>query len=341
MKKKLLFAGVQVGFMLVLGTLLLLLAGASPLRAINAFIYGIFGNMNGFGEIFVRATPLIFIGLGISTAFKTGYFNIGAEGQFYIGALAATATALAFPGLAGFTKVLLAIFISFICGGIWAFLPAFMKSRLGISETISTIMFNYIAIMIVGIVIRGSLQDPEVALPQSPYILDARLPEILPPTRLHAGFLLALACVFIVWFLMYRTTLGFEMRMSGSNHRAATCVGIPVTRSLVLSALLSGGLAGLAGMSEVLGIQHRLLEGISNNNGYTAILVALLAANHPIGVLAAAIGLAALQVGANTMQRQLGVPSAIVSILIGFIVLILLSRDLPAIYREHKREKKA
>lgn len=341
MKRKVLFAGVQVGVILIMGIILLLLAGASPGRAFNAFFFGIFGNINGFGEIFVRATPLIFIGLGISTAFKTGYFNIGAEGQFYIGALAATAIALAFPGLSGFVKVLLATIAAFICGGIWAFIPAFMKNKLGISETISTIMFNYIAIMIVGIAIRGPLQDSAVALPQSPYLMDARLPEIMPPTRLHVGFLIALACVFLVWFLMYRTTLGIEMRMSGLNYRAAICTGIPVTKSLILSALLSGGLAGLAGMSEVLGIQHRLMEGISNNNGYTAVLVALLASNHPVGVLIAAVGLATLQVGANTMQRQLGVPSAIVSILIGFIVLILLARDFPSIHIEHKREKKA
>ncbi|MEG1857713.1 MAG: ABC transporter permease, partial [Pseudoflavonifractor sp.] len=230
---------------------------------------------------------------------------------------------------------------AFFAGGIWAFIPAYLKSRLSISETITTIMFNYIAIMIVGIMVRGVLQDKTGSLPQTAFVPDeAALPLLASPTRLHLGVVLALLAALGVWFLMKKTTVGFELKIVGSAKRAAFCMGLPVTRSLIFSAILGGGLAGLAGMNEVLGVQHRLLEGVSGGNGYTAVLVALLAHNHPIGVVVVSIALAAVQVGANTMQRQMGIPASIVSLLIGFIVVMILANDFLNIYREHRGKQK-
>ncbi len=335
MKQKGVFALIRVAAVLLLTVGLILLSGADPLQAFQTFFFGIFGTLHGFAEVFVRATPLIFLGLGVAITFRSGFFNLGAEGQLYMGALASTAAAMALPESLGAMRIVLAFGAAFLAGGLRVLFPAWMKSRLGISETVNTIMFNYIAIMIVGVCIRGPLQESGSSLPQSAQLPEGlTLPQLLYPTRLHAGTLLALAAVAVLWFLLYKTTWGFEMQMVGLSRRAALCTGLPVSRSLILSAVIGGGMAGLAGFNEVFGVQHRLLEGVSGGNGYTAVLVALLAFNHPIRVMLASFGLAALQVGAAAMQRSLGVPSSIVSIIIGFIVLMILCGSLPEILSE-------
>ena len=270
-------------------------------------------------------------------AFRTGFFNIGAEGQFYVGALAAAGVALGLPQIPGAARIILALAAGFLAGGVWALIAALFKAKLGISEIIVTIMLNYIAINLIGIAVRTFLMDPSGSVPQSVKIdPSVQLAQILPPTRLHVGFLIAVASVALIWFLLQKTTLGYEIKVVGFNKRAAACNGISVMKNIVISAFLSGGLAGLAGVVEVLAIQKKLLEGISSNCGYTAVLVALLAGNHPVGVMFVAVGMAAMQVGANTMQRQLGVPSAIVDILVGLVVLLILAKG---IMRRKKAKK--
>lgn len=308
---------------------LIILSGASPIAAFSMFFNGIFGNLNGFGEVFVKATPLILTGLGCSVAFRTGFFNIGAEGQFYMGALASAWVALNATGIPGPLRIVLAVLCGFFFGGLWALIAAMFKAKLGISEIIVTIMLNYIAINILGIAVRTFMMDPAGSIPQSPKLEPGvTLLRFLKPTRIHIGIFIALLAVVLVWFLMEKTSLGYEIKVVGFNKRAAACNGISVTKNIILSALLSGGLAGIAGAVEVMGVQKKLLEGISGGCGYTAVLIALLASNHPAGVLAAAILYAALEVGANSMQRQMGVPSAIVDFLIGLIVLLILGREL-------------
>ena len=217
-----------------------------------------------------------------------------------MGALASTAVVIILPESMGAVRAPIAALAAFIAGGIWVLLPALMKNFMGISETVNTIMFNYIATMFVGIAIRSVLQEPGSSLPQTASLPEnVHLPLLLYPTRLHAGIIIAVVAAF------------------------------------------GGGLSGLAGFNEVFGVQHRLLEGVSSGNGFTAILVALLAGNHPVRVLFVAIGLAMLQVGTASMQRALGVPSAIVSIIIGFIVLMILFGKLPAIRKELHPLKKA
>ncbi len=312
---------------LLVSTCLIAIANESPLKAYKAFWFGIFGTMNGFVEIFVKATPLIFAGLGIAIAFKSGFFNIGAEGQLYMGAIGATIISICLTDIPGPLRLMLSIITGFLFGGVWALIPGLLKAKFNISEIITTIMFNYIAINITALAVRGALKE-EGYLPQTPLIeSSARLPELLLPTRLHAGFLLALLMVWFIWCLMEKTKMGYELQVVGLNKRAAQCTGVSVMKNIIRSAFLSGGLAGLAGMSEVLGIQYRLLDGISGGCGYTAILVALLGGNNPIGVLAAALGFATLQVGSNTMQRQLGIPVSIVLIILGLIVLLILAKD--------------
>ena len=337
-KSKALQAVIIALITIAVGTGLILLSDANPVEAYSNFFRGIFGNLNGFCEVFVKATPLIFTGLGCAVAFRTGFFNIGAEGQFYVGALAAAGVALGLPQIPGAARIILALAAGFLAGGVWALIAALFKAKLGISEIIVTILMNYIAINLIGIAVRTFLMDQSGSVPQSAKIdPSVQLAQILPPTRLHVGFLIAVASVALIWFLLQKTTLGYEIKVVGFNKRAAACNGISDTKNIVISAFLSGGLAGLAGVVEVLAIQKKLLEGISSNCGYTAVLVALLAGNHPVGVMFVAVGMAAMQVGANTMQRQLGVPSAIVDILVGLVVLLILAKGI----MRRKKAKKA
>ncbi len=327
---------------LLVSVLLIVLAGGSPGQAVESFFYGIFGTVNGFAEIFVRATPLILLGLAVALSFRTGFFNLGAEGQFYVGAIAATIAMQYTPDLPGLLRIVIAFASSFIMGGVWAFVTAWMKNSLGISETVTTIMFNYIAIMFVGIFIRGFLQDPGTTEAMSSRVPEgARLPQLLYPTRLHAGILIAVAAALIIWVMLNKTTFGLNMQLIGMNKRAALCNGLPVKRWLAITAVISGGLAGLAGMVEILGLQYRLLEGVSAGNGYTAVLIALLARNHPLGIIGVALGYATLMVGTTTMQRHLGIPSSLVGILIGFIVLMVLSKNLGALIKTRVQQKLA
>lgn len=328
-KNKVIQAVVIALITIIVGTGLIVMSNADPMEAYANFFRGIFGNLNGFCEVFVKATPLIFTGLGCAVAFRTGFFNIGAEGQFYMGALTSAMVALGLQGIPGIVRIILALIIGFLAGGIWALIAAIFKAKFGISEIIVTIMLNYIAINLIGLAVRTFLMDPAGSVPQSAKIDEsALLMQILPPTRLHVGFIIALLAVVIVWYLLEKTTLGYEIKVVGFNKRAAACNGISVMKNIVISAFLSGGLAGLAGVVEVLAIQKKLLEGISSNCGYTAVLIALMAGNHPVGVVVASIAMAAMQVGANTMQRQLGVPSAIVDILVGLVVLLILAKGL-------------
>lgn len=312
-----------------IGTLLIIISGANPLEAYGLFVRGIFGSSSGFAEIFVKACPLILTSLGCAVAFRTGFFNIGAEGQFYIGAMVSTIISLNLSGVPGAIRIFLSLAAGFICGGLWALIAAFFKAKFNISEIIVTIMLNYIAINFLGYAVRTFLMDPSGNVPQSAKIdPNAQLPSLIRSTRFHTGIIIAVACVLFVWFLMEKTTVGYELKVVGLNRHAAACNGISVFKNIVISAFLSGGLAALGGGIEVLAIQKKLLEGISANCGYTAVLIALIAANSPVGVLAAAILYAAMQIGANSMQRQMGIPSSIVNIIIGLVVVLILGKEI-------------
>ena len=320
---------------LVISALLIVACGASPVEAAGLFVKGIFGTKSSFAEIFVKACPLILTGLGCAVAFRTGFFNIGAEGQFYVGA---TMVALGLPQVPGVVRIVLCFVAAFVCGGLWALIAAVFKTRFNISEIIVTIMLNYIVINFLGYAVRSFLMDPAGNVPQSAKIDQAvQLPNLITSTRFHAGIVLAFVLAAVVWFLMEKTTVGYELKAVGLNPRAAACNGVPVVRSIISSAFLSGGLAAIAGSIEVLAIQKKLMEGISADCGYTAVLIALVAFNRPLGVVAVAILYAAMEVGASSMQRQLGVPSAIVSILIGVVVVLILAKEMLRWYNLRKK----
>jgi general nucleoside transport system permease protein len=302
--------------------------GSDVGKAFSGFLRGAFGSPYAISEVLVRATPLLLAGLGISIGFNTGFFNIGAEGQIYIGATAATVVGLLLPGLPSWLLLPLALLASLAAGGAWAAVPGLLKARLGLSEVINTIMFNYISIGIVGILVRTALKDPQYPLPMSPELPEAMaLPTLIEGTRLHAGFIVALAAAAAVFFIMKKTRAGMTMRVVGMNPRAAGVAGISVPASVIVASSLSGALAGAAGAVEVAGIHHKLLEGISPGFGYLAIIVSLLGRNSPAGVVAASLGIAILQVGSMTMQRQAGVPTSISWIIMGLLVLLILGRS--------------
>jgi ABC-type uncharacterized transport system permease subunit len=306
---------------------LILLVGSDVAKAVTGFSNGIFGSTYAIAEVLVKATPLTLCGLGIAIGFRSGFTNLGAEGQLYMGAIAATSVALFLPGLPALITIPLMLLAGFLLGGIWALIPGFLKAKFKISEVIVTIMFNYIAINIVGILVRTILKDPDYPYPMSAeFPGSAILPTLLQPTRLHAGLIIAILCAVLIYILVWKTPIGFQMRAVGLNPRASQCSGISVYRSIILSALISGGLAGIAGVSEVAGLHHKLLEGLSPDYGYVAIIVALLGNNHPVGVVVAGLGIAALQVGSLAMQRSAGVPTAISLIFMGAIVLLILAR---------------
>jgi ABC-type uncharacterized transport system permease subunit len=309
-------------------------AGADLSRAAAGFLRGALGSGYGISEVLVRATPLLIAGLGVSIGFQTGFFNIGAEGQIYVGATAATAFALAFPGLPAALLLPVGLLAGFAAGGAWALGPGWLKARLGLSEIINTIMFTYVAVNLVGILVRTVLKDPAYPLPISPATPEAfSLPILLESSRLHAGLLVALGAAAAVQVLMSRTAPGFRMRAVGMNPRASRLAGIPVAGSVLLAAFLSGGLAGLAGAVEIAGVHHKLLEGISPGFGYTAIVTALLGRNRTAGIVLSSLGIAVLQVGSTSMQRSSGVPSSIAWIVMGTLVILVLARPALAAVR--------
>ena len=325
-RKFLSFLGISV-LTLSITVLLILMVGSNVYQAFSGFLSGILGSFYSVSEVMVKATPLILTGLGVAVGSRSGFINIGAEGQLYMGSIAVTCIAFWLNDLPAIVMVPLVILGGFVFGGVWAVIPGFLKARFGISEVITTLMFNYIAISIVGILVRTVLKDPSGSLPMSAFLPDgATLPILMSSTRLHAGLLVALICVVIVWILVWKTPIGYEMRAVGLNPRACKCSGISVYRNIILSSLISGGLAGIAGVCEVSGLHHKLLEGISPGYGYIAIIVALLGRNHPVGVVISALGIAALQVGSLGMQRMAGVPTSISTIIMGGVVLLILAR---------------
>ncbi|MEA5105845.1 MAG: ABC transporter permease [Sphaerochaeta associata] len=327
MKRTILSFAVMIIVILLVSFLLIAMVGSDIPISLASFFRGIGGSTYAMAEVLVRATPLMLAALGVSVGFRTGFLNIGAEGQLYLGAISITWLGMTFPSLPAPLMLLFSLVLGFVGGGFWALIPGLLKAKFGLSEVINTIMLNYIAINLVGILVRTSLKDPTYPYPMSPMLpASTNFLQLLSPTRLHAGLLLALVCAALVYLLMFRTTLGFCMRAVGLNARACQCSGIAVSKYVIISSLISGGLSGLAGVSEIAGLHHRLIEGISPSYGYLAIIVSLLGRNNPVGIVFASLGIAALQVGSMSMQRSSGVPTSIASIIMGLVVIMILSR---------------
>lgn len=323
---------------LVIGGLMILISGGNPLEAYRGLLEGAFGSPKAISETFVWSTPYIFAGLAVALAFKGGLFNIGAEGQLALGALAAAWLGYGLPKMLGMTipaiiHVPICVLGGALAGGLWGAIPGWLKARFGAHEVINTIMMNYIALGLVAFLLNGLMKDP------SPTNVSARTPEIAetariatifasPALRVHWGAVLAFIVAFLVWWLLWKTTRGFEIRTVGMNPDAARYSGVNVGRTIILTMFLSGTLAGLAGAVEVTGLNYRHELGFALGYGFDAIAIALLGRTHPFGVVLAAILFGAMRSGATRMQFLTQIPVDIISVVQALILLFVAADEI-------------
>jgi simple sugar transport system permease protein len=310
---------------LAVGGVAVYASGASPLDAYAALFQGAFTNTNALPETLVATTPYILLGLALSVGFRAGLFNIGAPGQIAMGGLFGAFVAYQLHAVPAFPHVILALLTGTLAGFLFGAIPGFLKARTGSHEVITTIMLNYIAALFVDLMVnRGPMSDPRRALPETPPIDPAtQLPLLVPDSRLSVGLLLALLAVPVVWFLVERTTTGFRLRAVGFNASAARAAGISVGRTMVLVMGISGGLAGLTGVIQVLGVNGVMTPAMLANYGFDAIAVALLARSNPWAVLPSALLFGALRSGSSYMQLQTQVSADLVSIVQAAVIVFV------------------
>ncbi len=319
----------------VLGAILIAAIGRDPVLAYASLFKASLGSANGLSETAIRTVPLALCGIGIALAFRAGVFNVGAEGQLYIGGIAAALVGLQLAGQSQWLVLPAMGVAAALSGAGWSAMAGILKLRFRADELITTIMLNYVAIHLVGYMLHGPLQEAGSPLARTARLgVEARLPMLLDGTRLHAGLILAIVAAIVAQVFLWRMVAGFRLRATGQNLRAAQNAGINARAMLWTGFLVCGALAGLAGFSEVAGVQRRMIENLSPGFGYTAIIVALLGQTNPIGVLAAALLFAALQIGSTTMESAAGVPSALTTVIQALVVLLLIAQNaLPRLLR--------
>jgi simple sugar transport system permease protein len=327
--ERLWIAFVAVMLALFLGAGFISWAGKSPLVGYQALWQGSFGSLQNFGELLVAMTPVVFTGLSVAVAYRAGLFNIGAEGQYIVGEIAAAwaGAAAAFQGWPVWAHLPAALCIGFFAGAAWAAVPGLLKAYRGVHEVINTIMMNWIALYFSHWLVMGPLLANPY-LPQTKDILpSAMLWRFLPPSRANLGIVVALLAAVGVWYFMWKTTLGYGIRAVGFNPSAAEYAGIPVARNLTLAMVVSGGLSGLGGAVQVLGVQHKFYDIFSFvGDGFDGIAVALLGNNHPLGVVGAAALFGVFRRGAQLMQTMADIPKEIIGIVTA-VVIILVAGD--------------
>ena len=336
---------------LLVGAVMLLFLKVNPIEAYKALWEGAFGTSNAFAETLVKATPLLLVGLGICISFRGDVINIGGEGQMIVGALLATWVGLTFTSLPGWLVITLSMLAGFLGGAIWGGIPGVLKAYFRVNEILSTVMMNAIAVQLMNFLLRDAMIDPAQAeraskIPQTARLLDAfQLPRLVP-TRLHLGALIAVILAVLVYILLWRTTLGYRIRAVGQNPHASRYAGIKVPRYIVLALLLSGAFAGLAGATQVFGVNYRMItdgsaSGFTGGAGFNGIVAALFGQLHPIWSIPASILFGALLVGANSMQRVVQVPSALITALNGLVVVFVVSSEIWRQRRQRRRQAAA
>ena len=336
---------------LLVGAIMLLFLKINPIEAYKALWIGAFGTTNAFAETLVKATPLLLVGLGICISFRGDVINIGGEGQMIIGAILATWVGLTFTSLPGWLVIILAMLAGFLGGAIWGGIPGVLKAYFRVNEILSTVMMNAIAVQLMNFLLGGAMIDPAQAeraskIPQTARLLNEfQLPRLVP-TRLHLGALIAVILAILVYILLWRTTLGYRIRAVGQNPHASRYAGIKVPRYMVLALLLSGAFAGLAGAIQVYGVNYRMItdgsaSGFTGGAGFNGIVAALFGQLHPIWSIPASILFGALLVGANSMQRVVQVPSALITALNGLVVVFVVSSEIWRQRRQRRRQAAA
>lgn len=338
---------------ILIGSLIMWISGYDPIAAFAALYQGAFGTPKAFGDTLLKSTPLILAGLGLAYGFRANLFNIGAEGQLFMGGLAAAWLGLVLAGQPWFISLPLLILAAMLAGAAWAFIPAILKARIGAHEVITTMMFTYIARYLVSWLVVGPLKSPG-QIPQTGLLpVEAQLPRIqslfseatlqalpfLKLGRAHMGIFVALVAAVIVWLVLKYTTLGYENRAVGYNPFAAETGGISVQWTTVKALCISGALAGLAGAVEVMGVHHRLFDQFSSGFGFTGIAVALLAKNHPIAVVPAALLFGALSAGGGTMQLMANVPQKIILIVQALVIFFVAAEGIITYFIKQRQKE--
>lgn len=302
---------------------IVLVAGASPFAAYEELFVTPLSSEFRLLEVLVSSTPILFTGAAVALAFRAGYWNIGAEGQLLCGAIAAAWLGMHVDGWPRVLSLPLLVLAGMLAGAAWALPPALLRVHLGIDEVVTTLLLNPVALLLVSGLLNGPWRDPVTRFPESPRIAaSAEFPQLVDRSRLHLGFLLALAVLAVAWFVTARTATGLRLRAVGLSPHAARFAGVRVGRSLLGAALASGAIAGIAGVSEVAGIQYRLTEGVSSGFGYTGIVVATLGGLAMPGVAAAALLLGLVNVGSGSASRTLDVPSQLGQVIIATLLLV-------------------
>ena len=327
-----------IGLALAVSAVLILLAGADPLAAYWALLQGAVGDGFALGNTLARTTPLIFTGLAVAFAFRCNLLNIGAEGQLYAGALASVVIGIYLTGLPAVLHIALAITGGFMAGAIWGGLAGYLRAARGINEIISTIMLNFVAIFLVSYLVHGPLAEPPGFYHQTAMIAEsARLPMLYPKSDLSMAIFIGVAFALVTAYVLWRTPFGLKLRAVGESAGTARFAGVPVNRYMFGAMSVSGGLAGLAGTTEMIGGQYRLLDFFSPGYGFDGIAVAFLGRSDPIGVVFAAFLFAALRVGANQMQRETGLPTSLILVIQGMVILFILG---VAVLEWHRRRRR-
>jgi simple sugar transport system permease protein len=318
---------------LLLGALIIRLSGFNPEVAYREMLSGAFGSWYAISETMVKAIPLMLCALGVGFAFRTVLWNIGAEGQLYMGAWAAGWVALSFPHGQSWWLIPLMMLAGFLAGALWGLIPGILKASLNVSEIITSLLLNYVAILWVDYFVYGPWKDPKgYGFPFTPFFGEGAWLPTFFGTRVHLGIIFALVAAVIIYFLLKSTRLGYEIRVIGENPQAARYAGMNIFRTIIFVFLVSGGLAGLAGMAEVSGVIHRLQHAISPGYGYTAIIIAWLSRLNPLVTLLVSILFGGLLVGGFSV-RSIGLSESLVYVIQGIILFLLLAGDLLTRYR--------
>jgi simple sugar transport system permease protein len=328
---------------ILLAAIPLALADAPIFEAYGLMISGAFGSVFSISEMLTRATPLILTGLAAAIAFRAKLWNIGAEGQLYMGAMAAVAVGAGVVDGPSWVMIPLIIIAGMVAGALMLIGPTLMKTRLGVDEVVTTLLLNFIVLLFVQMMLEGALKDPmSMGWPQSEPIIDSAIfPPLLERMRVHIGLIIALICAIALAIFVKRTVWGFEIRAVGENAAAARFSGISVTKTMILVAALSGGLAGLAGVSEVAGTRGYLATDLSPGYGYAGIVVAMLARLSPIGVIISALFVASVFVGADSMSRAIGVSSYLADLIVAMALLCVLIGGFLTRFKVHFDRKSA
>jgi general nucleoside transport system permease protein len=323
--RRLALAGLAVSLSFVVGAIAIAVSGKSPLLAYWSLFKGAFGSIDSIAFALNKSTPYILTGVGVALCFRARVINIGGEGQIAVGGIAASWVGLNAPELPGFCLIPLAILAGSFAGAAWAAIPAAMRLTRGVHEVLGTLLLNFVGLLMVSEVLHGPMGEVGAGFPQSPLFPEqAWLPAIVPGTDLHIGIVLAVVAVFVCHFAFWRTPFGFRLRLIGSSEAAAAYAGVTFARTVAGVMLLAGGLAGVAGAIEVLGVHYRLIQGFSVGFGFNAVAIALLASLNPIAVLPAGLFFGFLETGALAMQREIGVPSSLVYVIQGLTMVFVL-----------------